>query len=394
MNRDFQLLWSGQAVSVLGSRVSGIAYPLLVLAITHSPATAGLAGFLGTLPYILFQLPAGAVVDRVNRRRLMIGCDVGRLLALASIPLADLLGTLTVVQIIVVAFVEGSLFVFFRLGETSAVRMVVNPEQYSAALAQNEARIRAANLLGTPIGGFLFDVGRTLPFLVDAASYVISVVTLVLIREPFEEVRTAARRHVLAEIREGITWLWGQHYILITNLAAAVSNALFQVVVLVVIVAQQHRGASGFLIGLSLAGFGLGGVAGSLAGGSLARRLRPNTIVLIAIWLWAALTPLVGLIENTIVLVVVLTALAFVGAVWNIAGNTIYYRLIPDRLIGRVSSVASLMAFGALPLGSLAAGALIQSFGPATAGLLAGAGMLVLAAAITAAPSVRRGPAI
>jgi len=202
-------LWAGQAISVLGSRVSQIAYPLLVLAMTGSPATAGLVGFLGTLPYILFQLPAGAVMDRVNRRRLMIACDVIRLLALGSIPLVAWLGRLTLVQVTIVAFVEGTMFVFFRLGEVSAIRIVVPPEQHSAALGQNEARLRAATLLGNPIGGFLFDAGRTLPFLGDALTYVISLITLLLIRAPFEEVRTEQRRHPVAEVVEGIRWLWG-----------------------------------------------------------------------------------------------------------------------------------------------------------------------------------------
>ncbi len=372
--------------------MSGIAYPLLVLAMTGSPATAGVVGFLGRLPYILFQLPAGAIVDRVNRRRLMIGCDVGRMLAIGSIPLAGFLGMLSVAQIAVVAFIEASLFVMFRLAETSAVRMVVHPEQHATALSQNEARIRAANLLGVPIGGFLFDLGRTLPFLADAVTYLISLVTLVLIRAPFEEARTAERRHVLVEIREGFTWLLGQPYILVTNLVASVSNAIFQIIVLVVIVAEQHRGASGSFIGLTLAGLGFGGLLGSVTGGWLARRVRPNTIVLITIWLWAAFTPLVGLIGNAFLLFCVLGSLSFMGAVWNIAGGTIYFKLIPDRLIGRVSSVASMTAFGALPLGALAAGLLVQAFGPATAGLVAGAGMLLLAVITTAVPSVRKGP--
>ena len=167
-NRDFQLLWAGQAVSVLGSRVSQIAYPLLVLAMTGSPATAGIVGFIGTLPYILFQLPAGALMDRVDRRRWMIACDVNCLLALGSVPLAAYLGALTIVQLTVVAFIEGTMFVFFRLGEVSAIRIVVPSVHYPAALSQNEARLRAASLLGNPIGGFLFDVGKTVPFLADA----------------------------------------------------------------------------------------------------------------------------------------------------------------------------------------------------------------------------------
>ena len=159
-NRDFQLLWVGQAVSVLGSRVSAIAYPLLVLALTGSPALTGLVGFVGSLPYIVFQLPAGAVADRLDRRRLMIACDVGRAAALASIPAALALGRLTVGLVAAAAFVEGTLFVFFRLGEVAAIRAVVRPDQYTQALSQNEGRVRAATLLGQPIGGFLFALVR------------------------------------------------------------------------------------------------------------------------------------------------------------------------------------------------------------------------------------------
>ncbi len=396
-NRDFQLLWFGQAISVIGSRTSQIAYPLLVLAMTGSAAAAGIVGFLGTLPYILFQLPAGVVMDRVNRRRVMIVCDVIRLGALGSIPLAGALGRLALIQVTIVAFIEGTMFVFFRLGEVSGIRLIVPAAQYPVALSQNGARLRAATLLGNPIGGFLFDISRTLPFLADAFSYAVSLLTLLLIRAPFQEASTDRQQqqhqhNVVADVVEGIRWLWGQHYVLIVNTAASVTNAMFQIVVLVVIVAERQRGASASQIGLVLAGWGAGGVAGSLAGGWVARRVRVSTVIIGTVWLWTALTPLVGVVGNGLVLAALMAVLASVGAVWNVATSTIYYRLVPDRLIARVSSVGSLTSFGALPLGALAAGLLVQAFGPAVAGFIAGGGMLVMAALTTAAPSVRRGP--
>jgi len=110
-NRDFRLLWFGSVVSVLGSRASGIAYPLLVLALTGSPADAGLAGFAATIPYLLWQLPAGAVVDCWNPRAIIIACDAGRAVALASIVLALALDSITLAQIVAVSFIEGSLYV-------------------------------------------------------------------------------------------------------------------------------------------------------------------------------------------------------------------------------------------------------------------------------------------
>jgi predicted MFS family arabinose efflux permease len=393
-NRDFQLLWSGQAVSGLGTRVSNIAYPLLVLSATGSPAAAGVVGFVGTLPYILFQLPAGAIMDRVDRRRTMIGCEAVRALALGSLPVALWLGRLSLVQVGAVAFVEGTLFVLFRLGEVAAVRRVVEPQQYPAALAQNEGRLRAANLLGTPLGGLLFDVSRAAPFLADACSYAVSLATLLLIRTPFSEERTGAPgAHVLAEIREGAVWLWRARFVFVTVMVSAFSNLLIQALILALIVLARRQGATGSATGLVLAGFGVGGVLGSLSGAWIQRRVRPATIVLVAAWTWAVTTPLVVVLP-LYALLPFLAAAAFVGAAWNVAMNTVYYRLVPDRLIGRVSSVGSLAAFGALPLGSLTGGVLLQLGGPVLCCAVLAAAMLLLAVATTLSPSVRRGPGV
>jgi predicted MFS family arabinose efflux permease len=391
-NRDFQLLWSGQAVSVIGTAITGIAYPLVTLSITGSPAAAGIVGFVGKVPYILFQLPAGAIADRVDRRRLMIACDAGRLAALGSIPVALWLGHLTVAQLALVAFVEGTLFVFFRLGEVAAVRLVVPSAQYPQALSQNEGRVRAASLLGTPIGGFLFDVGMAVPFLADACSYVVSLATLLLIRRRFQEEREEVeRRNFPAEVREGVEWLWGQRFVLVTVLVAAASNLLFQALVLALLVLVRSGGGSGGLTGLVLAGFGVGGVVGALSGAWFQRRLPASAIVVGAVWVWAALTPLV-LVVPIPALPALLAAEAFAGATWNVALQTYYLRLVPDRLVARVSSVGSLASFGALPLGSLAGGLLVQAGGPLVCCAAVAAAMVLLAVIATLSPSVRHGP--
>src|SRR3989440_11199615 len=125
-NRDFLLLWSGQIVSAIGSQVSLIAFPWLMLAINGSPAQAGLIAAMRTLPYLLFGLPAGALIDRWNRKRVMILCDSGRALALGSIPLAFALGHLTVPHLYLVSFMEGSLFIFYGLAEAAALPLLVS----------------------------------------------------------------------------------------------------------------------------------------------------------------------------------------------------------------------------------------------------------------------------
>jgi predicted MFS family arabinose efflux permease len=389
-NRDFLLLWSGLVVSTLGSRISATAYPLLVLALTGSPADAGVVGFFAGLPYLLVQLPAGAVVDRVDRKRLMIACDVGRALALASLVAALWLDELALPQIAVVAFVEGSLFVLFTLGETAAVRQVVPPGQLPQALGQNEARNRAAAMAGYPIGGFLFGLGRAIPFLVDAISYLASIAALLLIRRPFQEDRVREeRRHLLREIAEGIVWLWRQPFLRVASLLVAGSNFLWQALVLVVIVIAKDNGASSATIGVMLAGFGLGGVLGSLAAPWLQRRISGRAVVIGANWVWAVLVAPVAVVDNPYVLGALFAAMAFVGPAWNVVIGAYQLTLTPEHLLGRVSSAELVVAYGAIPLGSLAAGFLLEGIGSTSTALAVAALMLVLALLATASPAIR-----
>jgi hypothetical protein len=169
--RNYMLLWSGQVVSSLGSGMTSFALPLLILAITHSPAIAGVASALYALPYPLFSLPVGALMDRWNRKRVMITCDAIRAINIATIPLALALDALTIPQIFVNAFVEGSCFVVFNIAEVAALSRVVEKVQLPSASAQNEVAFGLVGLLSPSIGGFLYKaVSPVFPFLVDAVS--------------------------------------------------------------------------------------------------------------------------------------------------------------------------------------------------------------------------------
>jgi predicted MFS family arabinose efflux permease len=389
-NRDFLLLWSGLVVSTLGSRISATAYPLLVLALTGSPADAGLVGFFAGLPYLVVQLPAGAFVDRVDRKQLMLACDAGRALALVSLVVALWLGELALPQIAVVAFLEGSLFVLFNLAETAAVRQVVPPEQLPQALGQNEARNRGAAMAGYPLGGFLFALGRSVPFLVDALSYLASIATLLLIRRPFQEERRAEeRRHLLREIGEGIAWLWRQPFLRTASLLVAGSNFLFQALVLVLIVIAQDNGASSTVIGVMLAGAGVGGVLGSLSAPWLQRRISGRVVVIGANWVWALFVAPIAFVGNPYVLGALFAAMAFVGPAWNVVIGAYQLTMTPEHLLGRVSSAELVLAYGAIPLGSLCAGLLLEGLGTTGTAIAIAAFMLVLAVLATASPAVR-----
>src|SRR5512140_1797451 len=175
-NRDYMLLWSGQVVSTIGSGASGIVYPLLILWLTNSYTAAGIAGALGSLPYLIFSLPVGALIDRWDRKRVMILCDLGRALTLASIPVALLLNVLTIWQIYLAVLIEGTLFVFFNIAEVAALPRVVDKRQLPEASAQNEASFGIAGIIGPSFGTFIYQMlGRAWPFVVDSVSYLVSV---------------------------------------------------------------------------------------------------------------------------------------------------------------------------------------------------------------------------
>ncbi len=243
-NRDFQLLWSGQAVSLLGSQTSKIAYPLLVLAMTGSPAKAGIAGFAAMLGYLLFPLPAGALADRHDRKRIMIACDAVRLVAIGSIAVAYWASHLTYAQILLAGFAEGTATIFFSLAERAALPLMVHPTQRSTAIAQNEARTNVAQLVGPALGGALFGLSRAAPFVADAFSYLASLVTLPFIRTPMQAARRGAPRRMRAELREGLVFTWQQPFLRYASIFGAAVNLLIQVVVLGLIVLGRHDGAS------------------------------------------------------------------------------------------------------------------------------------------------------
>lgn len=377
---------------MLGTRVTGVAYPLLVLALTHSPAKAGIVGFAQSLPFMLFYLPAGALVDRWNRKRVMLVSEAVRALALGSIGIAIAFGSVTVAQLIAVAFVEGSCFVFFRLSESSALPQIVPREQLPTAIAQNQAREQGADLAGLPLGGVLFGVSRMLPFVFDAVSYAVSFVSLLFIRPAFQEEREPRSTRLLADIKEGVSWLWSQTFLRVSVLLVTVTNFVFSAVYLALIVRAKDLGASPSLIGGMLAFGGVGALVGSLAAPTIQRRVHPKLVVMGSLWLWAVTAPVLAAVPNAVAIGAVWGVTTIAGPVFNVSLASYRYALVPDRLLARVQSAALVVAWGAIPLGQLTAGLLLSSTGAVTT-ILSLAGLNVVAALLaTGARSIRNAP--
>ena len=389
LNLDYMLLWSGQMVSNVGTQVSTLAFPLLILALTNSPAQAGFAGALRALPYLIFSLPAGALIDRWDRKRVMILCDTGRALSMASIPVALVLGHLTILQLYLVSLIEGTLFVFFNIAEAACLPRVVPKEQLPAATAQNMATDGITVLLGPSLGGALYTAGRLLPFVADAVSYVVSVISLFFIRTKFQKERVAARRNLWVEIREGLNWLWHQPLIRFIAILTGGNNLINSGYVLIIIVLAQQQHASSFTIGLIFAVGGIGGIIGALIATSLQKRLSFAQAIIGTSWLFALFIPLYAIAPNPLILGIITAATFVAGPVYNVVQFSYRSAIIPDELQGRVNSVFRLIAFGGQPLGLALTGLLIQNIGVIPTILVDAAGMVILAVAATINTHVR-----
>lgn len=362
-NLDYLLLWSGQTISNVGTGVSTIAYPLLVLTVTGSPAQAGFISAARALIYAILVLPAGALVDRLDRKWAMIICDVGRALSLGSIALAAALGHLTLTLLYATSVVEVALGTFFNIAEVSCLPQVVAKEQLPAAMGRVQATDGIATLLGPPLGGVLFAVRALLPFMADAVSYVASIASLFFIRTSFQELRGVKARRMHEEIIEGLRWVWQQPLIRAMAFITGVNVFCGAGYTLIIIIIAQLHHAPDSVIGLIFGFGGAGGILGSLLVGPIQKRLNFAQIIVGTLWLTALFWFALVALPEPILLGLITAALFFIVPFYNAVYIGYRLALTPDALRGRVNSVARLIAFGFSPLGLALTGISLQYAG-------------------------------
>jgi MFS family permease len=392
-NRDFVLLQAGQLLSAAGSESVGVVYPLLVLGLTNSPAKAGFVAFVRYLPMALLSLPAGILVDRADRKRLMITADVVRAIAAGGLVAAIAADALAYWQILVVAAVEGSAWALFSPAAGAALRSVVPLGQLPDAAGVQQARTAMVSLVGPPLGGALLALGKALPFAVNAVSYLASTISLALMHTPFQEQRERDSQPLRAQLAEGARFLWSNAFIRTCALLYGLSNVIGPGLLLAVVVIGHSQGLSSAAIGLLLASFGAGVLAGSLLSPILRRRLSTRAVLLLELWTWTA-SALFLLHPDVYVLMATLIPTAIAIPVTD--SVVIGYRLAitPDRLIGRVESVRSTIALLLAPLGPLLAGVLLdRTTERATIAVFAAFG-LILAIWGTLSGAIRNAPSL
>ena len=369
-NPAFQRLLRASSVSMLGSHVTSIAYPLLVLRLTSSPLEAGWVAFAAIAPSLLVHVPAGALVDRWDPRRAMLVSEIGRGVAIAAVAITVAMGMPNVPLLTAAAVVEGVLEVFSTLAERRCVGSVVRRDQVPSALVRLEARTHVVLLAGRPLGCLLFGLAPILPFLTDVASFIYSVTALARLKSRWPADGKAACREpapgnrLSSDIRNGLARLREDSFACTVIIAFSVGTLIFQALIMVVLADAHVQKLSALAIGLVLAASGAGGALGSAAASRLLSRFRHLWIRLqTLIWFlgFAVLALLVG--RQVILMAVVMALLGFTGAMGNIELDTHLMRNFDKDMLARVTSVSRLISLIACAIGPALGGSLVEEFG-------------------------------
>ncbi|MFI0219205.1 MFS transporter [Streptomyces lydicus] len=418
-NRAYNILWSSQLMSELAMEVAAVAVPLLILARHGSPLQLGLASSAMAAAHMVAVVPAGMIADRWDRRALMLGCQLLRVLGMASLAGALLLDRYAFWHVLLVVVLEGLLGSVFDPAEHAALPQVVPPDQLSTAVARNAARPYVATLVGPGVAGFLFSALPLGPFLANAVMFALSSVALCFLRLPRGRAGSAAGAGTPdangadrtgeadgtdgadgagepagRDIAAGFRWVLGQPVIRTTMAWMMVTNLVFSALLIVLLAMSGEDRVGPGELGLTMACFGAGGLLGGLFAARLHAVARPPVILLGFTWTAALGAALMAVVPTGLPQGALLAVMAFFAPLANTTVLTYQLTVTPDALRGRMSGVAGFCSGGAGVAGPALGGALTGLAGGGTAAVLLCAGCLVLVAlAATASPTLRRFPA-
>lgn len=390
-NHDFAVLWVGQTISDLGSRVSTFVYPLLGYALTHSALWAAsveatyLLGMVGTL------LPAGVLADRVDRLRIMRASSAIGVVLYASLSVADALHVLTIGHLLAVALVTGVAAGLFAPAEMSAVGTVVDAADMPTAMSQQQARQHIAGLLGAPLGGALFALTRWIPFAFDAVSYAVAWMFLGRVRADLSATPAPAPKP-LRDLADGVRFTWSQLFLRVllfwSPLVNLTMNALFFVAILRLI---QGGTAPTAIAVVEVVG-GVCGIAGAALAPRLIDRLPTGRLALVVAWTMLPLMLPMAYWSTQLVIAAALGVILLLNPAGNAGVSSYRMAITPPELIGRVQSAMQFTSMMTMPVAPVLAGVLLGSLGGRDA-ILALAVLTALAALIpTLSRSVRSVP--
>lgn len=387
---DFRRLWIGDTAAQAGVALGMLAVPYFAVTALHaSDFQMGLLSALGSVGFLLVALPAGALVDRHDKRTIMIGADLGRALLLLTLPVAFWLGMLTLAQLMVVAALVGVLTVFFDVSYQSYLPTLVRRDQVVEGNAKLQASQSVSQGAGPAIGGFLLTrLGPAPVIVVNAAGYLLSAAWLWRIKHRDVPVVPTGPRRMRTEIAEGLSFIV-RHPLLRRLIACTALGNLTGSAMGALLVLYQVRtlGMSAWQIGLVDSVAAVGGLLGALITTRMARTIGEGPTVIVtatAMMLLAFHSPLASVLPPIPTFMVGGSAMMAMIVAYNVATVSFRQRLCPPALLGRMNASARFLVWGTMPIGALLGGTLATTLGVTrTLWLMAGLGLLALIPVLT-----------
>ncbi len=368
--------------------MSTLAFPLLTLAISHSPVLAGLTGTTTLAARLLFRLPAGALVDQSRRDRVLLVFNIVGFIAAISIGLAYAFHRLVIFHVFLACGVIGAADAFLLPALSAAVRTLVTPERRPAALAMSQARSHGASVVGPPLGGALYGVNASLPFLGDALSYAVAFISAIALRGklPAPEI---AKEPMRTSITKGLRYVWRDPTVRGLMVWGAIVNLAGSTVWTAVILRLTSTGSSAGEIGTVEAAAAIAGLVGSIFAPRLVTRTRTGRMTVVTGLIVSVMFALSALLSSAVWVGVCLAAATLFLPANNSGIGAYIAARVPDEMQGRFNSAAGFVAQGLQPLGPLFAGVVAQSLGAGWPMVLAGAIALASLAPVAAVKELR-----
>jgi len=382
LGRNYWKLWGASAASNLADGVFWIAFPLLAVRLTDSPVLVAGIMAVGRLPWLVFVLFAGALADRLDRRRTMTSVALLRALVAGGLAVGIAAGVVNLPILYVTAFVLGVGETLFDTAAQSIMPSLVDQDRLSRANGRLYAvELTMNQFVGPPLGGFLAGVAIALAFASSSAAFVIGAIALVSLSGSFRPVAPARDSTVLEDIREGLRYLFGHRLLRTLALMVGVSNlassAAFAVFVLYA-VAPGPMGLDETGFGVLMTTLAVGSLAGSFIVERAERRLGRARLLLVAVLMSGLSLATPGLTANPWIVGAAFVASGLGVVMWNVVTVSLRQRIVPDRLLGRLNASYRLLAWGSQPLGAVLGGVVGEMFGLPAVFIACGLGTALL----------------
>ncbi|MGB3683767.1 MAG: MFS transporter [Rubrobacteraceae bacterium] len=382
LGANYWKLWAASTVSNLGDGITLVAGPLLAASLTRDPLLVAGVALAQRLPWLLFSLISGALVDRLDRRLLMVAVDGFRTMLLLGLAFAVLFDFVSIPLLYAVFFLMGTAETLFDTASVSILPAVVPRESLEKANGRLfGAQIVANEFVAPPLGGFLFAVAASVPFFLDAGSFAAASALVLFMRGKFRAERPegAPPTTIWTEISEGLRWLWGNKLLRTLAVTLGVMNLTMTATISIfVLFAQERLGLGPVGYGVLMTSVAVGGVAGSLSAEYLTGWLGAGTTMRVGLVIEALTTGVMALSREPLVVGAMLALFGFHAIVWNVITISLRQHIIPERLLGRVNSAYRLLGLGGMSVGALIGGVLARGLGLTAPFWFASASMVVL----------------